>query len=80
MSANENLSPIPLDITLRLCEEIRRETENNWYTASARWCWSCQQSTNRDPSKRGFLRQEGNRGCILINARYARLLARQNKP
>ena len=72
MSLNESNSPIPLEIVIQLCEDIRLATERNWNTATARWCWSCQQSSGGNPAKRGFLRQEGNRGCILINSRYAR--------
>ena len=63
--------PIPLEVAVRLCEEIRKEFEqDHWYTSAARWCWSCQQSSGGDPANRGFLMKPGNRGCILINARY----------
>ena len=64
-------SPIPLKAAVRLCEEIRREfAEDQWHTSAARWCWSCQEATGGDPSNRAFLQEEGNRGCILINARF----------
>jgi hypothetical protein len=68
------LSPIPFDTAVRLCEEIRQETEREWHTSSALWCFTCQQETGGDMSKRGFLRAEGNRGCVLVNARFAELM------
>ena len=62
---------IPLETAILLCKEIRDEADRNWHTASARWCWECRQSSSGDPDMRGFLREPGNRGCILINQRYA---------
>lgn len=63
--------PIPLEVAIQLCAEIRQQAEQAWQSPALRWCWSCQQSTGGDPAKRGFLRQPDNRGCILVNARYA---------
>jgi len=63
--------PIPLEIALQLCAEVRRQAEQDWQSPVSRWCWACQQSTGGDPAKRGYLRQPGNRGCILVNARFA---------
>jgi len=70
---NEELAvkPIPLGIAERLCAEIRAEAEEHWYTSASAWCWSCQKATGGKTIKRGFLQAPGNRGCILINARYA---------
>ena len=62
---------IPMEVALELCAAIREEAEGDWQTPAGRWCWSCQEATGGDPAKRGFLREPGNRGCILINARYA---------
>jgi len=62
--------PIPLQLVEKLCEEIRIETEAHWYTESARWCWNCQKSAGGNLEKRGFLRLPGNRGCVLVNARF----------
>ena len=63
--------PISLDEAKRLCEEIRTEfSENQWHTSAARWCWSCQEQTEGDPANRAFIQKPGNRGCILINARF----------
>ena len=73
MSANPSEVPILLEIVEKLCDEIRTETEANWFSESARWCWNCQKSTGGDLEKRGFLRLDGHRGCMLVNARYAGL-------
>jgi hypothetical protein len=70
---NEHIvgAPIPLEVATQLCAEIRREFEEEmWPSSAARWCWSCQQSVGENPESRGFLRKPGNRGCILVNARY----------
>ena len=69
------LSPIPLKTAEQLCAEIRAEADRNWHLASARWCWHCQEAARGDTVKRGFLRQPGNRGCILINTRYTERLS-----
>jgi hypothetical protein len=63
--------PIPWKVADELCLAIREQAEVNWKTAAARWCWNCQQATGGDMNKRGFMRSPGNRGCTLINARYA---------
>lgn len=67
-------NPIPWDVADALCLEIREQAEKNWHTVAARWCWNCQKSTGGNMSKRGFMRQPGNRGCYLINARFAAAL------
>jgi hypothetical protein len=63
--------PIPLEIALQLCDEIRQEAEINWHTAAATWCFTCQQETGGDIARRGILRAPGNRGCYLVNNRFA---------
>lgn len=64
---------IPLEIAIQLCAEIREDSERDWQTPAARWCWACRESSGGDRAQRGFLRQPGNRGCILVNARYAQM-------
>ncbi len=64
---------IPMEIALKLCAEIRAEADQDWQTHAGRWCWACQEASEGDPAKRGFLRKPGNRGCNLINARYAEM-------
>jgi deferrochelatase/peroxidase EfeB len=68
-----SLAPIPFETAVELCAQIRAETEINWQTASAKWCYQCQQITGNDPAKRGFLRAPDNRGCIVINSMYAEM-------
>lgn len=71
MSEQVVLTPIPLEVAVQLCQEIRTEfDEERWHSSAARWCWSCQESNRGDPSKRGFMQKPGNRGCILVNARF----------
>lgn len=65
---------IPLDVADRLCDEIRGEASANWDSALARWCWGCRQSIGDSPEKKGYLQKPGNRGCHLINVRYAEMI------
>ena len=67
------INPIQLEIAIQLCDEIREEIDRIWYPSPERWCLLCQEETGGDPLKRGFLREPGNRGCILVNARYAEM-------
>lgn len=71
MSDSTVTEPIPWDVADEICAAIREEAEQKWYTAAARWCWNCQESTGGDITKRGFMRESGNRGCYLVNARFA---------
>lgn len=68
------LPPIPFETAEQLCTEVREEARINWHTATARWCWRCQKSAANRAEKYGFSQKPGNRGCILINNRYARLV------
>jgi len=71
MKEKTRYPPIPLETALQLCDEIRLQAEQNWHTPALSWCFECQQATGGDPQKRGFLRKPDNRGCILVNTRYA---------
>lgn len=71
MNERDRYPPIPLEIALKLCDEIRLQAEQAWHTPALRWCWECQQDTSGDPQKRGFTRKPGNRGCVLVNSLYA---------
>jgi hypothetical protein len=74
MEKHEETNPIPLEIAEQLCAEIRAEADRNWHTAAARWCWSCRKSKGaEEPKQPAYLQKPGNRGCILINARYAHM-------
>ena len=69
MSSIRNV-PIPTDLALRLCSEIRKKQNQQWDTASARWCWYCSNKTPTKPESFGFSKQEGNLGCPLVNALF----------
>jgi hypothetical protein len=69
------LDPIPFETAVELCAQVRAEADANWNTASAKWCYQCRQIAGNDLSQRGFLREPGNRGCIVINRKYAELKA-----
>lgn len=71
MKNTEVKNPIPYEVALKLCEEIKAEAEIKWATASARWCYTCRDSRGDSEVKRGFMLKPGNRGCVLVNARYA---------
>ena len=70
---NFPVGPIPLEVAVELCAQIRADAEINWHTASAKWCYQCRQIAGDTPENRGFLRAAGNRGCILINRKFAEL-------
>lgn len=71
MNNEEVKDPIPYEVAKKLCKEIRDEAEIRWTTASARWCYTCRESRGDSDIKRGFMLKPGNRGCVLVNARYA---------
>ena len=64
---------IPLEVALQICSDIRKEAHLNWDSPTARWCWSCQKSSEGDPQKIAYKKKPGNRGCHLINIRYVQL-------
>ena len=66
------LPPIPFETAEELCAEIREEANHNWHTLTARWCWRCQRNVLKRSEEYGFTIKPGNRGCILINNKYAR--------
>jgi hypothetical protein len=78
MNTNSVLNPIPLKVATQLCSEIRREAERNWHSAEARWCWNCQKLRRGDPNQWGVLQKPGNRGCIMVNARFAQIQSATN--
>jgi hypothetical protein len=69
------LDPIPFETAVELCAQVRAEADATWNTASAKWCYQCRQIAGNDANQRGFLREPGNRGCIVINRKYAELKA-----
>jgi hypothetical protein len=70
-----SIQPIPAEIAIRLCVEIREENSCKWHTVAARWCWLCEKRARGDHAKMGFTRRGHNRGCPQINARFGKLYA-----
>lgn len=68
------LESIPSEIVEKICSEIQEEAHKNWDSPTARWCWSCQYSSEDDPRKLAYFNKPGNRGCHLMNVRYVQIL------
>jgi hypothetical protein len=60
------LSAIPLDVAMRLCEEVQEEKGVRLFSQ----CWGCLKFSKGDPAKRCFVNGLDNRGCRFVNARY----------
>jgi hypothetical protein len=75
MQKQISILPIPLEIAVRLCDEIRKENSVDWHSVAARWCWMCENEASGDVSRMGFSRLPDNRGCSQINARFIQLYA-----
>lgn len=78
MNERPRLKPISSELAERLCRQIRQEANRNWHTASARWCWRCRKSYGTRNRDFGYNASAGNRGCVLVNARYAEVVDSSN--
>ena len=78
MSVNKEIVPIPQEVALALCKEIREENANIFWSVIAWQCWDCMKSATDDPSKMGFSRVPGNRGCRWVNWRYSQMVAQNS--
>ena len=58
---------IPREIALKLCDEIRAENKQKWFSIGWLQCWGCYKFTGGDVDKM-CLSNEG--GCPLVNKRY----------
>jgi hypothetical protein len=65
------MDTIPRETALQLCAEIRQENRGKWYGFAHLQCCGCLTFTKGNPDQMCFNSQEGNRGCNLINKRYA---------
>jgi hypothetical protein len=61
-------NPIPKDIALQLCAEIRKEKAGKLFTQ----CWGCVKATKGNPDKMCVNSRPDYRGCAQVNARYDR--------
>jgi hypothetical protein len=71
MKAENVEEPISYGVAIEICRAIRAEAEINWTTASARWCYACREARKDWAKTPGFSDKPGNRGCMLVNTRYA---------
>jgi len=58
---------IPREVALKLCDEIRAENKNRWFSPSGLQCFFCYKSARGNVEK---LCLSSKRGCNLINQRY----------
>jgi len=66
MKENAGGEPIPKDVALQLCEEVRKKKASRPFTH----CWGCVKFSKGDPAKMCLSSNRGYRGCKLINERY----------
>ncbi len=64
------MEPIPLEVALRLCGEIREEARTKLLSWPRLQCWGCMTFSKGEPAKMCLGGPDG-RGCNLVNARYA---------
>lgn len=67
-----NLKPIPKEVTLKICNEIRNKYKGKWYTLTGLQCWSCVTFTKGDINKKWFSSRTDYRGCNLVNVWFDR--------
>ena len=73
---NRLKNPIPEDVALQLCEEIREQNSKKKINLAKWQCWGCMKYSNKknDIRHRCIFADENNRGCHLVNnmfdARY----------
>lgn len=61
--------PIPEDIALQICEEIREKNKKKKFSLAKGQCWGCMKYSNKkgDIKHRCIFGKEDNRGCHLVN-------------
>ena len=65
---------IPREVALKLCDEIRGENKQKWFSLAKMQCWGCCKWSKGDLEKM-CLSSEG--GCNLVNKRYSLLKERK---
>jgi len=58
---------IPREVALKLCDEIRSENKQKWFSFGRLQCWGCYKWAKGGTEKL-CLSSEG--GCNLVNKRY----------
>lgn len=64
---------IPLEVALRLCDEILEESRHRRLDLAAWRCRECAYESHGDSARKGFSKAPGNRGCTLVNERWEAL-------
>ena len=61
--------PIPEDIALQICEEIREKNKKKKLSFAKVQCWGCMKYSKKkgDNKNRCIFSKEDNRGCQLVN-------------
>ena len=63
---------IPIEVAIKLCNQIRQENRGKWSTAAAWQCRGCVMFSRGDLAKMCLANRPGYRGCSLVNARFVR--------
>jgi hypothetical protein len=64
---------IPLEVALRLCEEVLEANRHRLLDLAAWRCRECAYDSHGDSASRGFSTAPGNRGCPMVNQRWEEL-------
>ncbi len=80
MTKNQELTsnPIPSEVAIQLCTEIRTQYKGKWYTLAGMQCIGCLTASKGDQTKMCVSSRPDFRGCNLVTARYNRLIQSEN--
>jgi hypothetical protein len=70
METNPSRDEIPFEKAYQLCHEINRGAKGLQLFFINAQCWGCLTFSKGDVEKMCFRNSPGNRGCLLINAKY----------
>ena len=69
----QSQNPLPKQVALQVCAEIRQEYGGKWYTFAGLQCLGCTTASKDDPTRMCFSSRPDYRGCNLVNARFDRI-------
>ncbi len=72
MKQTDSVATITRDVALLLCAEIRQQYRGKWYTLAGMQCMGCLAASKGEIAKMCVSSRPDNRGCNLVNARFAR--------
>ena len=58
---------IPREVALKLCNEIRAENKQKWFSLGRLQCWGCYKWAKGDAER---MCRSSERGCNQVNNRY----------